>query len=70
MSAYHVKYRIILHVDDPDDMTNAARAARWMIDHPEQTTEAVIAYGDVAFLVRRNSTADSISVFAEVREKK
>lgn len=54
--------RMIFDVQ-PDNLITAGRAARWLLERPEQV-DAILAYGEgkneVSFYVRRNRASISI----------
>jgi len=61
--------KIILRVEDEDDLILAVRAAQWMINKDEEQKDAVLVYGDCpgekAFYVVRNKS--SITVRGECK---
>lgn len=61
MSAFDFR-RIIIECD-PEHLICATRAARWLIERPNQK-DAIVAYGEgakeVAFYIKRNKSSISV----------
>lgn len=58
------RHRIILNIKNMENVTLAARAARYLIDKPE-STDALLDYGDGQVLIYARRNKASISVWEQ-----